>query len=115
MKTTGDIMKKTLFLICMMLALTLTACAANEGGQTAPSASESQAAALSGKLVGQGASSQQVAIQTWTAGFQQANLPVRIGGQPVGQRTASRTGAHNNRVVHNRVVHAPVLCRRRAG
>ena len=35
MKITGDIMKKTLFLICMMLALALTACAAKPAVPTA--------------------------------------------------------------------------------
>ena len=39
--------------VAAVAALTLTACAANEGGSTAPTSSESQAAALSGNLVGQ--------------------------------------------------------------
>ena len=73
--------------VAAVAALTLTACAANEGGQTAPSASESQAAALSGKLVGQGASSQQVAIQAWTALFNETNPDAVINYDPAGSGT----------------------------
>lgn len=55
-------------------ALILSSCAANEGG-TAPS---DNASALSGDLVGIGASSQQTAQETWVAEFQTANPDVNI-------------------------------------
>ncbi|MDL5351041.1 phosphate ABC transporter substrate-binding protein PstS [Microbacterium sp. zg-YB36] len=55
-------------------ALTLTACAANE---RAPESTESSSA-LSGTIAGSGASSQEVAVQAWTAGFQQANPDVEV-------------------------------------
>ena len=64
-------------------ALALTACAANEAGggaNTDPSAP----AGLSGELAGSGASSQEVAVQAWTAGFQGANPDVTINYDPAG-------------------------------
>jgi phosphate transport system substrate-binding protein len=64
-------------------ALALTACASNEGGAggtTDPSAP----AGLSGELAGSGASSQEVAVQAWTAGFQRANSDVTINYDPAG-------------------------------
>ncbi|MET0780919.1 MAG: phosphate ABC transporter substrate-binding protein PstS [Microbacterium sp.] len=64
-------------------ALALTACAANEGGGGA-SADPSAAAGLSGELAGSGASSQEVAVQAWTAGFQGANPDVTINYDPAG-------------------------------
>ena len=73
--------------VAAVAALTLTACAANEGGSTAPTSSESQAAALSGNLVGQGASSQQVAIQAWTAAFNQTNPDAVVEYDPAGSGT----------------------------
>jgi len=72
--------------VAAIAALTLTACAANEGGTT-PTSSESGAAALTGNLVGQGASSQQVAIQAWTAAFNQANPDAVVEYDPAGSGT----------------------------
>ncbi|HEX5730967.1 phosphate ABC transporter substrate-binding protein PstS [Microbacterium sp.] len=63
-------------------ALSLTACAANEAGGTP--ADPSAPAGLSGELAGSGASSQEVAVQTWTAGFQGANPDVTINYDPAG-------------------------------
>lgn len=71
--------------VAAIAALTLTACAANEGTTPAPSGSE--AAGLSGNLVGQGASSQQVAIQSWTALFNQTNPDVVVEYDPAGSGT----------------------------
>ena len=74
-------------------ALTLTACAANEGTAPAstPAAGGSSAAAsapaasnLTGTLAGRGASSMSVAQQTWIAGFQTANNGVTINYSPDG-------------------------------
>lgn len=73
--------------VAAVAALTLTACASNEGGTTEPTSSESAAAALTGNLVGQGASSQQVAIQAWTAAFNQANPDAVIEYDPAGSGT----------------------------
>jgi len=72
--------------VAAIAALTLTACAANEpGGTTEPSAS--QAGALTGNLVGQGASSQQVAIQAWTVAFNGANPDAVVEYDPAGSGT----------------------------
>ena len=67
-------------------ALALTACAANEG---APDTSKTPDAStsLSGTLVGAGASSQQVAVQTWTAGFQIGNPDATVDYDPAGSGT----------------------------
>ena len=73
--------------VAAIAALALTSCAANEGGTTAPSQSESAAAALTGNLVGQGASSQQVAIQAWTAAFNATNPAAVIEYDPAGSGT----------------------------
>ncbi|MCR2816501.1 phosphate ABC transporter substrate-binding protein PstS [Microbacterium jiangjiandongii] len=53
-------------------ALTLTGCAVNERNLP-PSDSD-----LSGTIAGAGASSQEVAVQAWTAGFQTANPDVEV-------------------------------------
>ncbi len=72
--------------VAAIAALTLTACASNEtGGTTEPS--ESQAASLTGNLVGQGASSQQVAIQAWTAAFNSSNPDAVVEYDPAGSGT----------------------------
>ena len=42
---------------------------------------------LSGNLVGSGASSQEVAVQAWSAGFQTANPDVTINYDPAGSGT----------------------------
>lgn len=69
--------------VAAIAALTLTACAANEGGTT-PTGGSSDAPALSGEIAGSGASSQEVAVQAWTAGFQTANPDVTITYDPAG-------------------------------
>jgi phosphate transport system substrate-binding protein len=68
-------------------ALALTACAANEGGTTGGSAAPDAESSLSGNLVGAGASSQEVAVQAWSAGFQTANPDVTIDYDPAGSGT----------------------------
>lgn len=70
-------------------ALSLTACASNEPapGDSAPAGSTDTSAPvekLSGEIAGSGASSQEVAVQTWTAGFQTANSGVTITYDPAG-------------------------------
>ena len=74
-------------------ALSLTACAANEGaapattpaGGSGPGApSTAAASSLSGTLAGRGASSMSVAQQTWIASFQTANSGVTINYSPDG-------------------------------
>ena len=72
--------------VAAIAALTLTGCAANEGG-TSTEPSESAGPALTGNLVGQGASSQQVAIQAWTAAFNQANPDAVVEYDPAGSGT----------------------------
>lgn len=72
--------------VAAIAALTLTACASNEpGGTTDPT--ESGAATLTGNLVGQGASSQQVAIQAWTAAFNATNPDAVVEYDPAGSGT----------------------------
>jgi len=72
--------------VAAVAALSLTACAANEGGTT-PAATDSQAPSLTGTLNGQGASSQQVAVQSWTALFNQTNPDAVINYDPAGSGT----------------------------
>ena len=67
-------------------ALALTGCAVNEGTPDS-SATPDAPAALAGTLVGAGASSQQVAVQTWTAGFQTSNPDVTVDYDPAGSGT----------------------------
>ena len=69
--------------VAAVAALALAGCAANEtapGGSTdAPTTSD-----LSGEIAGGGASSQEVAVAAWTAGFQTANPDVTITYDPAG-------------------------------
>lgn len=77
-------------------ALTLAGCAANEGG--AGSTEGPTASALTGSLVGVGASSQQVAIQSWTAEFQNTNPDAVVEYDPQGSgggRESFQQGAVN--------------------
>jgi len=71
--------------VAAIAALTLSACAANESG--AGAAENDGGAKLSGNLVGGGASSQEVAVQTWTAGLQTANPDLTIDYDPAGSGT----------------------------
>lgn len=63
-------------------ALALAGCAANERGTTTDPADGGSG--LSGELVGAGASSQEVAVQAWSAGFQTANPDATISYDPAG-------------------------------
>ena len=72
--------------VAAVAALTLTACASNEGGTT-PTTTESAGPALTGTLNGQGASSQQVAVQSWTSAFNEANPDAIINYDPAGSGT----------------------------
>lgn len=69
--------------VAAIAALTLAGCAANEasGGTTDETTAASD---LSGEIAGGGASSQEVAVQAWTAGFQTANPDVTITYDPSG-------------------------------
>ena len=63
-------------------ALALTACgAANESGSSGAGSAEEQ---LSGELVGAGASSQQAAMQGWSAGYSGVQPDVTVNYDPVG-------------------------------
>lgn len=66
-------------------ALALTACASNES--TPAATTESSVAPLSGTLNGSGATSQQVAVQAWTATFQTSNPDVTVNYDPQGSGT----------------------------
>lgn len=74
--------------VTAVAALSLTACAANEPSGSATGAETSAAAAgLTGNLVGQGASSQQVAIQSWTVAFNDTNPDAVVEYDPAGSGT----------------------------
>ncbi|ANG86268.1 phosphate ABC transporter substrate-binding protein PstS [Microbacterium aurantiacum] len=71
--------------LAAVAALTLAGCAANEGGgSTDAGTGTDTGSSLSGTLSGGGASSQEVAVQTWTAGFQTANADVTVNYAPAG-------------------------------
>ena len=69
--------------VAAVAALALAGCASNEtpGGTTDETTAASD---LSGEISGGGASSQEVAVQAWTAGFQTANPDVTINYDPAG-------------------------------
>ncbi|MFT4231087.1 MAG: phosphate ABC transporter substrate-binding protein PstS [Microbacterium sp.] len=67
-------------------ALALAGCASNEQSGT-DTTSDSTTTALTGNLVGQGASSQQVAIQSWTALFNETSPDAVIEYDPAGSGT----------------------------
>lgn len=73
-----------------LAALTLTSCAANESGNTAP-ADGGSTSSLSGELVGAGASSQGSAQEAWVAGFQTANADVTVNYDPTGSGAGRET------------------------
>jgi phosphate transport system substrate-binding protein len=73
--------------VAAIAALTLTACASNETGAPGAGPTASDAPALSGTLNGSGATSQQVAVQAWTAAFQGANPDVTVNYDPQGSGT----------------------------
>ncbi len=70
--------------IAAIAALALAGCASNEpsGGSSEPA--DGGSSSLSGEIAGGGASSQEVAVQAWTAGFQTANPDVTITYDPSG-------------------------------
>ncbi|GAA5090368.1 phosphate ABC transporter substrate-binding protein PstS [Microbacterium yannicii] len=72
--------------VAAIAALALAGCASNEtaSGDT-PTSSEGPA--LTGTLNGSGATSQQVAVQAWTAEFQTANADVTVNYDPQGSGT----------------------------
>ena len=74
--------------VAVTAALALSSCASNEGGAAA---SEESPSALSGNLVGAGASSQDAAQQAWIAGFQTANPDVTIDYDPSGSGAGRET------------------------
>lgn len=67
--------------VAVVAAVALTGCAANE---SASPESSTPATALEGILNGMGATSQQVAVQAWTAEFQKANADVTVNYDPQG-------------------------------
>ena len=67
-------------------SMALSACAANEGGQPAPSG-DATSSGLSGTLNASGASSQGSAQEAWVAAFQTANPDVTINYDPTGSGT----------------------------
>ncbi|MCT2087285.1 phosphate ABC transporter substrate-binding protein PstS [Microbacterium enclense] len=69
--------------ISAVAALALAGCAANEGGNTG-GGTDGGSSSLSGEVASGGASSQEVAVQAWTAGFQTANPDVTITYEPSG-------------------------------
>ncbi|QKJ18800.1 phosphate ABC transporter substrate-binding protein PstS [Microbacterium hominis] len=69
--------------VAAVAALTLAGCAANEG-TTGGDASEAPESMLAGEIAGGGASSQEVAVNAWVAGFQTANPDVTITYDPAG-------------------------------
>lgn len=81
--------------VSAVAALALAGCAANEGGSTGSTESSSapQASGLSGTLNGGGATSQQVAVQTWTAEFQKANDQATVNYDPQGSGTGRESFA----------------------
>ncbi|KRA24136.1 phosphate ABC transporter substrate-binding protein [Microbacterium sp. Root61] len=83
--------------VAAIAALTLAGCASNEGGgATSPSASD--VPTLSGTINGSGATSQQVAVQAWTAEFQGTNPEVTVNYDPQGSgtgRESFQSGAVN--------------------
>ena len=71
--------------VAAIAALALAGCASNEGGGgSTGGSSEAPVSDLSGEIAGGGASSQEVAVQAWTAGFQTANPDVTITYDPAG-------------------------------
>lgn len=76
--------------VAAVAALALAGCAANEGG-TGDGSNAPEDGSLSGNLVGGGASSQEVAVQTWTAGVQSANSQLTVsydaGGSGAGRES----------------------------
>lgn len=73
--------------VAAVAALSLSACAANEGTPAGTGDASGGASTLSGTVQATGASSQGAAQQAWTAAFQTANPDVTINYQPTGSGT----------------------------
>ncbi|MDJ1114959.1 phosphate ABC transporter substrate-binding protein PstS [Microbacterium dauci] len=73
--------------VAAVAALSLTACAANEPGNTGGGEPSEGVSTLSGTVNATGASSQGAAQQAWTAAFQDAHGGVTINYQPTGSGT----------------------------
>jgi phosphate transport system substrate-binding protein len=77
--------------VAAVAALALAGCASNEGGGTTDDSSADTGVTLSGDLVGGGATSQEVAVQTWTKGLQEANADLTVtydaGGSGAGRES----------------------------
>jgi len=71
--------------VAAVAALALAGCASNEGG--APASSEPSGPVLTGTLAGSGATSQQVAVQSWTSLIQTANPDLTVTYDPQGSGT----------------------------
>ncbi|WP_137846105.1 phosphate ABC transporter substrate-binding protein PstS [Microbacterium sp. 2FI] len=69
--------------VAAIAALVLAGCASNEGTGGTPS-EESDGPVLEGEIAGGGASSQEVGVNAWIAGFQTANTGVTITYDPSG-------------------------------
>ena len=88
--------------VSAVAALVLAGCASNEPAAPAGSGDATTdapaAAGLEGTLNGGGATSQQVAVQTWTAAFQTSNPDVTVNYDPQGSgtgRESFQSGAFN--------------------
>jgi len=71
--------------VAAVAALALAGCASNEGA--APASSEPSGPVLTGTLAGSGATSQQVAVQSWTSLIQTANPDLTVTYDPQGSGT----------------------------
>ncbi|MCF6743823.1 phosphate ABC transporter substrate-binding protein PstS [Blastococcus sp. KM273128] len=77
--------RATTLSVALASTLALAACgASNETADTASSSGTGSSTELSGTLVGAGASSQQAAMQGWTAGYSSAQPGVTVNYDPVG-------------------------------
>ncbi|MCL2785353.1 MAG: phosphate ABC transporter substrate-binding protein PstS [Propionibacteriaceae bacterium] len=83
-------MKKSILVVAVAaIALSLGACAANEGGTnpTNTDPSQPETPALIGTIDAGGASSMTAAMEAWRAGFQNANTGVTVNYDPTGSGT----------------------------
>jgi len=70
--------------VAAVAALALAGCASNEAPAGSGGDSSSSTGDLAGNLVGGGASSQEVAVQTWTKGVQEANAGLTVNYDAAG-------------------------------
>lgn len=81
--------RNTAVVLSSIAMITLTSCAANEGGSL--DTSNTNASALAGTLVGGGASSQGSAQEAWIAAFQAAHDQVTVNYDPAGSGAGRET------------------------